>query len=129
MAASHTPVPGIIGVANVPSQILRCLLPGSRISDTHFPPLRSLTPRMAPRAKVSDAKRAREDASPSAPAPDGDPESKPSGSVLAQLEELEDAAKHVISLVDHDRGSFAELKRSLSDRVDCLDCQGDLMLR
>ncbi|ONK64408.1 uncharacterized protein A4U43_C07F25570 [Asparagus officinalis] len=83
---------------------------------------------MAPRAKVSDTKRTRDDASPSAPTPDGDPESKPLGSVLAQLEELEDAAKHVIPLVDQDHGSFTELKQSLSNCVDYLDCQGDLML-
>ncbi|ONK58410.1 uncharacterized protein A4U43_C09F12160 [Asparagus officinalis] len=83
---------------------------------------------MAPRMKASDAKRARTDASPSVLSPDRDSEPKPSDSVQAQLEELENAMKRVISLVDQDRGTFVELKRSLSDRAAHLRCQGDFML-
>ncbi|ONK80834.1 uncharacterized protein A4U43_C01F22310 [Asparagus officinalis] len=83
---------------------------------------------MAPRAKASSVKKIGDDASSSALTPDRDPEPKPSDLVLAQLEELKDAVKRVISLVDQGHGTFAELKQSLSDRVARLRCHGDFML-
>ncbi|ONK60117.1 uncharacterized protein A4U43_C08F14500 [Asparagus officinalis] len=81
-------------------------------------------------SKASASKKKASDASSSTAAPGHDPEPKPSDSANLQIhmKELEGAMKRAISIVDQDRGAFADLKQALLDRVTRIHHLGDYML-